>query len=70
MKKIRNIKTFLEVIGISQATLASKLGVSQTSVSNWALGITHPRETSLEKMRKMAEKRGHQFALTRKKAVN
>lgn len=44
------LKELLKVKGIKQNWLASKLGVSEVSVSKWVKGKSLPSQKNLEKM--------------------
>lgn len=43
-----DIEQFRRSLGLSQAELADRLGVSQASVSQWESGKKHPRKTVLK----------------------
>jgi DNA-binding transcriptional regulator YiaG len=44
----QDIESFRRSLGLSQAELADRLGVSQASVSQWETGKKHPRKTVLK----------------------
>ena len=46
----RNIKTYMEVLGITQLELAKMLGCSNTTVSMWTQGEATPRMDKIDKM--------------------
>ncbi len=46
----KRLRHYLDISGMTQAELASKLGVGTTSVYNWANGIKTPRMDKVDKM--------------------
>ncbi len=49
-----DIRTFREELGLTQAEMAERLGVSANTISGWEVGRTAPRPSNLEKLRTLA----------------
>ena len=49
------LQDYLKENGISQRFVASKLGVSDVSVSNWCRGISRPTPDSIDALEKLTD---------------
>jgi len=49
------LKELLKSKGIKQKWLASKLGVSEVSVSNWCAGKSTPKKAHIQKLSELLE---------------
>ncbi len=51
----QDIESFRRSLGLSQAALADRLGVSQASVSQWESGKKRPRKTVIKLLETIRE---------------
>lgn len=52
-------------LGLTQRSLAAKLGVSQTAISHWERGETYPSIERMAQLAKLAERKGINFKIKR-----
>jgi DNA-binding transcriptional regulator YiaG len=63
MTKQSKIKKIRIQLGLTQGQLASKLKTTQGAVSHWECGVCKPSISSVEKIMKLAAKKGIYFSL-------
>jgi len=49
----KQVKRIRKKLGLTQASMAAKLGVTVTTVARWEIGVRSPRGEHVEKLRQL-----------------